>query len=95
MKLVVEGSSRVASPDQSLITAVVRAWDWADRLISGEVETMAEICAEEGFTDSYVGQVPQLAFLPPQTVEGILAGTHEPALTANSLICRRATPYLW
>ena len=75
MKLAVAGHEPPAELDQSLVTAVVRARDWADRLISGEVSTMAEICADEGFSDTYVGQLLPLAFLAPALVERILQGT--------------------
>jgi hypothetical protein len=47
---------------------------------------MSEICQQEGFTDTYVGQVIQLAFLAPSIVEDILAGRQPPTVTANLLI---------
>lgn len=86
MKLVLPNSGGGGAVDRSLVTAVVRAWDWAERLKSGEVASMAEICAAEGFTDTYVGQVLPLAFLSPEIVQSILCGTQPPALTANRLI---------
>ncbi len=95
MKLVIHGAERQAEPDPSLVTAVVRAWDWADRLISGEVATMAEICAEEGLSDSYVGQLLPLAFLAPSVVEQILEGRQPPELTANRLIWHDQVPLRW
>ncbi len=95
MKLVVHGAERSTAPDPSLVAAVVRAWDWADRLISGEVATMADICAEEGLSDSYVGQLLPLAFLAPSMVEDILAGRQPPTLTANALIWGPIIPALW
>ena len=95
MKLVLPNSAHAGSVDRSLVTAVVRAWDWAERLKSGEVASMAEICAAEGFTDSYVGQVLPLAFLSPEMVESILSGTQPPSLTANRLIWREQLPLRW
>jgi DNA invertase Pin-like site-specific DNA recombinase len=86
LKLVVPGSSGASAPDRSLVTAVVRAWDWAERLKNGDVDSMSEICQQEGFTDTYVGQVIQLAFLAPSIVEDILAGRQPPTVTANLLI---------
>lgn len=93
-KLVLPDASS-GSIDRSLVTAVVRAWDWADGLLSGHVETMAEICAAEGFTDSYVGQLLPLAFLSPDLVEQILTGRQPVGLTANKLIWRERLPLLW
>ncbi len=95
MKLVVHGAERPAAPDPSLVAAVVRAWDWADRLISGEMATIAEICAEEGLSDSYVGQLLPLAFLAPSVVQDILAGNQPATLTANRLVWGQRLPVLW
>jgi hypothetical protein len=75
-----------------LVTATVRAWDWAERLRTGEAASMAEICAAEGFTDTYVGQVLPLAFLSPELVEQILSGQQSAGLTANKLIWRERLP---
>ena len=94
-KLVLPGHSGPGRIDRSLVTAIVRAWDWADRLISGEVETMAEICADEGLSDTYVGQVLPLAFLSPEIVEVVLAGTQPAGLTANRLVWRDGLPPAW
>ncbi len=95
MKLVLPGAGNGATPDRSLVTAVVRAWDWAERLKSGDVASMAEICATEGFTDTYVGQVLPLAFLSPELVKQILSGRQPVGLTANKLIWRDRLPLSW
>ncbi len=95
MKLVLPNSTAGSSVDRSLVTAVVRAWDWAERLKSGEAASMAEICAAEGFTDTYVGQVLPMAFLSPEIVESILAGTQPSSLTANRLIWGGRLPAVW
>ena len=95
MKLVLPGAGSVAAPNRSLVTATVRAWDWAERLTTGEVGSMAEICAAEGFTDTYIGQVLPLAFLSPDLVEQILTGRQPDGLTASKLIWRERLPLLW
>jgi site-specific DNA recombinase len=95
MKLVLPNAANGAPVDRSLVTAVVRAWDWAERLKSGEVSSMAEICAAEGFTDSYVGQVLPLAFLSPEIVESILSGSQPQSLTANRLIWGGRLSAIW
>ena len=92
MKLVLPNANSEASVDRSLVTAIVRAWDWAGRLHSGEVETMAEICDVEGFTDAYVSQLLPLAFLSPEIVEQILGGRQPAGLTANRLIWGERLP---
>lgn len=95
MKLVLPNASGEASVDRSLVTAIVRAWDWAGRLLSGEVDTMAEICATEGFTDAYVSQLLPLAFLAPEIVEQILSGRQPAGLTAHRLIWEHRLPAWW
>ncbi len=95
MKLVLPGAGNGATPNPSLVTAIVRAWDWAERLKTGEVASMAEICTAEGFTDTYVGQVLPLAFISPELVEQILIGQQPAGLTANKLIWRERLPLSW
>jgi hypothetical protein len=95
MKLTVNGHEPRTAPDPSLVTAIVRAWDWADRLLTGKVATMAEICAAEGFSDTYVGQLLPLAFLDPIVVEDILDGRQDPALTADRMIWEAQMPVVW
>ena len=95
MKLVLPGAGNGATPNPSLVMAIVRAWDWAERLKTGEVASIAEICGAEGFTDTYVGQVLPLAFLTPELVESILSGQQPAALTAQKLIWRERLPLLW
>ena len=95
MKLVLPGAGDGATPNPSLVIAIVRAWDWAERLKTGEVASMAEISAAEGFTDTYVGQVLPLAFLSPELVEQILMGQQSAGLTANKLIWRERLSLSW
>jgi site-specific DNA recombinase len=95
MKLMIPGSKRSAPPDQPLVAAIVRAHDWADRLISGQCRTIAEIAEQEGLSFQYVSQVMPLAFLAPNIVERILVGDHPPGLTADGLIWREALPNQW
>jgi site-specific DNA recombinase len=94
-KLVLNNAEPPPSPDASLIAAVVRAWDWADRLVSGKATTMAQICAEEGLSDSYVGQLLPLGFLAPTIVEDILAGRQPATLTAQKLIWQQELALSW
>jgi site-specific DNA recombinase len=95
MKLMIPGSQRSTPPDQPLITAIVRAHDWADRLMTGECQTMAEIAQQDGLSFQYVSQVMPLAFLAPGIVERILVGDHPPGLTADGLIWREELALDW
>ncbi|HEY0918050.1 recombinase family protein [Devosia sp.] len=95
MKLVLPNAAPEAAVDRSLVTAIVRAWDWAGRLQSGDVATLTEIAAAEGLTDGYVSQLLPLAFLSPEIVEGILSGRQPAGLTANRLIWGERLPVRW
>lgn len=95
VKLLVEGQTPQRRVDQTLLTAVVRSRDWADRLISGRAVSIGQIAAEENLSLSYVSQLMPLAFLAPFIVESILAGTQSPALTADRLIGRDAVLMRW
>ena len=96
MKLLIGRDSAPApEANRSLIMAIARARDWADRLISGEVQTITEIAKSEGVTDGYVGQVLPLAFLAPEMVVRILNGDPTVQLTANQMILDHRIPVQW
>ena len=98
MKLVLPGQSEGAANariDQALVKAVVRTRDWFDRLASGQVESFAEIARAEGVTRRYVANVIPLAFLAPDIVASILAGTQPIDLTAQKLIKQIDLPLDW
>ena len=77
MKLIVDGSEKNREPefDQTLIKAVARAHDWFEQLTTGEAKSINAIAKAEGVTRSYVTRMIRLAFVPPDTVEKILAGS--------------------
>jgi hypothetical protein len=94
-KIIVEGGMQERRPDQALVTMVIRARDWADRLIKGEAQTMAEIAAREGVSMQYVVRLMPLAFLAPQIVDQIIASTQPVAITANRLAWVEELPCRW
>ena len=73
MKMVVAGQDN-APLDLTLITALVKARGWAQRLTSGEESSVAQIAAEENVGASHVSATLPLAYLAPQIVEEILSG---------------------
>jgi len=98
MKLVLPGQSAGAGDariDQALVKAVVRTRDWFNRLASGQAESFAEIARAEGVTRRYVANVIPLAFLAPDIVASILAGTQPIDLTAQKLIKQIDLPLDW
>jgi hypothetical protein len=98
MRLVIEGPSdgtAHVTPDKTLIKAIVRAHGWFDDLVSGRAQSANAIAKREGITDRYVSQLLPLAFLAPDIVEKILAGTQPVDLTAEKLIRRIDLPLGW
>lgn len=96
MKLVLEGSGvSTAEPDAALVKAVARVHRWFDDLAAGRARSTSEIARAAGITPRYVTKLMPLAFLAPDIVAAILAGTQPPRLTAEALIKRTKIPLSW
>ena len=96
MRLVLDGVGPGPSkPDPALIKAVVRARKWFDDKFSGEARSLGDIASAEGVSDRYVARLLLLAFLAPEIVEAILAGTQPPDLTAERLTKQTEFPLSW
>jgi hypothetical protein len=63
--------------------------------VSGRVGSLVEIAEAEGITESYVGRLLPLAFLAPDIVESVLAGTQPVHLTTEMLTKRVDLPIDW
>jgi len=96
MRLVIQGSRALAPlADLALIKAIARGRQWADDLLSGQVESVATIARREGVLPNYVRRLTRLAFLSPRIVEAIATGHQPPELTAKALTERIELPLLW
>jgi DNA invertase Pin-like site-specific DNA recombinase len=97
MRLVLGGEegNRKSRHDPALIKAVVRAHRWFDDLVSGRASSFREIAAREGLTERYVRHRVRLAFLAPEIVAAILAGTQPVELTTETLTKRIELPLDW
>jgi len=98
MRLVIEGPNDKKRPtraDPALVKLIVRARKWFDMLASGKVKSIAEMAAAENLGDSYVSHALPLAFLAPDIIEAILAGTQPVSLTAEALLKRIDLPLDW
>jgi site-specific DNA recombinase len=97
MRLLVQGSQQIQrqAPDNRLINLIAKAHDWLERLTSGKVKNVMEIAAEENVTSSYVTRVIYRAFLAPDIVQAILAGTQPPSLTLDKLKNNLPLPIDW
>jgi site-specific DNA recombinase len=98
MRLALEGASNdtaTPKPDAALVKAVVRGHRWFDDLASGRAQSLTAIAQAKGCSDRYVSHLIPLAFLAPEIVEAILAGTQPVDLTAEKLIKRADLPLRW
>ena len=96
-RLVIEGGGNRSVPtvDAALIKAVVRAHTWFDDLVAGRAESLKAIAKAESLSDRYVSRLMPLAFLAPEIVAAVLAGTQPVDLTAESLINHTDLPLSW
>ena len=73
-------------PDPNLLKAVARARLWFDELATGKVVSVADIVKRERLDQGYVSRLLKLAFLPPNVIESIVAGSEPANWTANILL---------
>jgi hypothetical protein len=97
MRIILDGLRRglAASPDPALIKAVIRARGWFEDLVSSRRQSVTEIAEAEDCSERYVSRLMPLAFLAPDIVEAILAGTQPVELTAETLTRHADLPLSW
>jgi DNA invertase Pin-like site-specific DNA recombinase len=83
-----------ASPDRTLVNLVAKARSWWSELRAGESDVPA-LAGREGVTDSYVTRVVRLAFLSPNIVDAILAGSQPAAINGGKLTAPDAIGVSW
>ena len=81
-----EKIDRPARPDPALMRAVAKAFIWNRRIVTGDVNSMADIIREEGVASRYVRKLLPLAHLAPDIVEAICAGLQPTDLTLETLV---------
>jgi hypothetical protein len=96
MRLVIQGN-RTPAPliNVALLKAIARGRQWADDLLEGRGESVAEIAEREQVQPHYVRRLLRLAFLAPKIVEAIATGHQPLELTAKALTERLELPLLW
>jgi site-specific DNA recombinase len=69
------------------------ARSWIEDVVSGRVQSFAEIAEREGKVERHIRLLTPLAFLPPRTLAAIIDGTdpHDSTVTALA----QAVPYRW
>jgi site-specific DNA recombinase len=97
-RLVLGGfHNKSAAPrwDPALIKAIARSRQWFDGLVSGEFRSLQTIADAEGVTRHYITRLLSLAFLAPEIVLSVLAGTQPVELTAEMLTKHSDLPLDW
>jgi hypothetical protein len=95
MRLLVQGGTEEAAPDDSLTRIMVRAHAIRDRLFQDENLTVEEVAREADLVPSYVTRLLRLTFLAPDIVTSIIAGRQPPELTARKLMADTRVPLDW
>ena len=70
----------------SLVKAIVRARDWYERIVTGEIESIDHLMQKSGLTRTYIMRIMRCARLSPKIVETVLAGTHPHDLSLKWLL---------
>ncbi|PBC00891.1 hypothetical protein [Mesorhizobium sp. WSM3860] len=98
-KLVVSPGSQeqwqAARPrvDNTLLRAVVQAFDWKHQLDAGRFATVSELAEAIGLDRSFVGHMLRLTLLAPDLVEAILDGRQSKTMQLQPLV--RGFPVVW
>jgi len=96
MRLVIEDLAEAAPRvDTNLLKEIGRAYRCFDALLTGKVTSFSELPGRERIDERYVRRILPLAFLAPDIVRAIVAGTHPVELTAKQVIRRTALPLEW
>ncbi|WP_298911298.1 hypothetical protein [uncultured Aliiroseovarius sp.] len=90
MKII--AGEREPIPGATLRRALHNAHIWTDQLKTGE--TLKQVAARVGKTESYIRRITPLAFLSPRIQTAIMEGTQPVELTLESLV-RTSLPLDW
>ena len=90
-----ESGSRAAHPDQTLIALIASAHRWLEKLGSGDATSITNLAAQDNLDRNEISRFLPLAFLAPDIVEAILAGTQPIDLTIKKLRRMASLPYAW
>jgi site-specific DNA recombinase len=77
----------------AILLAVAKARSWIEDVVSGRVQSFAEIAEREGKVERHIRLLMPLALIPPRTLAAIIDGTgpHDATVTALA----QAVPYRW
>lgn len=75
-----------ATPDDTLLKALARAYRWKRLLESGQVRSLNELAEAEKINPSYLSRIYRLTLLAPDIVEAILDGRQPRTLQLADLM---------
>ena len=83
------------NPDHHLITLIAKAHIWAAKLTDGTAPSINELATQQDEDPTEISRFLPLAFLAPDIIESILAGTHPVDLTIQRLRDISTLPTNW
>ena len=96
MRLITpSGSAAAPAVDRTLVKAIVQGRGWWQELLADNSLTLDAIGQRGGITSPYVLRIVRLAFLSPQMLDSILAGTQPAHLTLKRLIATDGIAARW
>jgi DNA invertase Pin-like site-specific DNA recombinase len=90
-----QGASGSSGVDPTLVKAIARGCQWFEDLVTGRARSLVEIARVERVTRRYVGRLLPLAFLAPDIIASVLAGTQPVQLTTEMLTRCADLPLDW
>jgi hypothetical protein len=86
-------STRFSPHHATLLNAIARARSWYGQIESGSIGSMAAIARHEGLAARYVSRLLRCAFLAPDIIESLLAGSAPPEMTLAKVL--KGVPLDW
>ena len=80
-------------PDNSFVTAIMRAFSWQEKLENGTYSSHKEMAEKEKIDITYMYRTMRLTLLAPDIIESILKGTQPRDLTLQNIV--RGFPISW
>ena len=79
--------------DPHILRALARAWEWRQKLETGEANTISDLAADAGLADRHVSRQIRLAYLAPAIIERMMVKQEIPAVKIADLIDIAARPW--
>jgi site-specific DNA recombinase len=70
----------------ALVSAVINARDWLDRILRGEAANQRDLAQQTGHDERYVSKILPLAFLAPEILEALLEGVQPSRWSMDTLL---------